>query len=208
MRSPPKYGAQAVRASERVIVNDNIINNIFSKEYFNKGYYDKNSKSMTMILSYSKYLAQNNNTNHSSPTLEHLGLIPGQKSHEKSIDYKFFISELNQNVLFRCPNIGSLLDEKIYYYTKYTEFKKLLEERKPITEEGYETLTIIDCERILEKFKKAIIAMNKGLQKQRFPGILLDELLEKERNSIKTRLNKQGVTDELIKNFIVENLYK
>ena len=24
-------------------------------------------------------------------------------------------SELNQNVLFRCPNIGSLLDEKIYY---------------------------------------------------------------------------------------------
>ena len=127
---------------------------------------------------------------------------------EKSIDYKFFISELNQNVLFRCPNIGSLLDEKIYYYTKYSEFKKLLEERKPITEEGYETLTIIDCERFLEKFKKAIIAMNKGLQKQRFPGILPDELLEKERNSIKTRLNKQGVTDETLKTLIIESLYK
>jgi len=127
---------------------------------------------------------------------------------EKSIDYKFFISELNQNVLFRCPNIGSLLDEKIYYYTKYFQFKKQLEERKPITEEGYETLTIIDCDRFLDKFKKAIIAMNKGLQKQRLPGILPDELLEKERNSIKTRLSRQGIQDELIKNSIVEKLYK
>lgn len=127
---------------------------------------------------------------------------------EKAIDFKFFISELNENVLFRCPNIGSLLDEKIYYFTKYFQFKKQLEERKPITEEGYETLNIIDCERFLDKFKKAIIAMNQGLQKQRFPGILPDELLEKERNSIKTRLSKQGITDELIKNSIVEKLYK
>ena len=127
---------------------------------------------------------------------------------ERSIDFKFFISELNENVLFRCPNIGSLLDEKIYYYAKYFQFKKQLEERKPITEEEYETLTIIDCDRFLDKFKKAIIAMNKGLQKQRFPGILPDELLEKERNSIKTRLSKLGITDELIKNSIVEKLYK
>ena len=127
---------------------------------------------------------------------------------EKSIDYKFFISELNQNVLFRCPNIGSLLDEKIYYYAKYTQFKKLLEERKPITEEGYDKLTVIDCERFLEKFKKAILAMNKGLQKQRFPEILPDELLEKERKSIKTRLTKLGTTDEDFKNMVVQTLYK
>jgi hypothetical protein len=65
---------------------------------------------------------------------------------EKSKEYKFYINEINQNVLFRCPNIGSLLDEKIYYYSKYTEFKNLLEERKPITEEGYENLTYIDCD--------------------------------------------------------------
>jgi hypothetical protein len=127
---------------------------------------------------------------------------------ERAIDYKFFISELNQDVLFRCPNIGSLLDEKIYYYTKYTEFKKMLEERKPITEEGYDKLTVIDCERFLEKFKRAILAMNKGLQKQRFPGILPDELLEKERNSIKTRLSRQGVADETLKTMIVQSLYK
>jgi hypothetical protein len=127
---------------------------------------------------------------------------------EKSIDYKFFISELNQSVLFRCPNIGSLLDEKIYYYTKYSEFKKLLEERKPITEEGYEKITIIDCERFIEKFKRGILAMNKGLQKQRNPETLPDELLEKERNSIKTRLTRIGITDEALKTMIVQSIYK
>lgn len=127
---------------------------------------------------------------------------------EKSIDFKFFISELNQAVLFRCPNIGSLLDEKIYYYAKYSEFKKLLEERKPITEEGYDKLTVIECERFLDKFKRAILAMNKGLQKQRFPGILPDELLEKERNSIKTRLTRLGTIDETLKIAILQSLYK
>jgi hypothetical protein len=127
---------------------------------------------------------------------------------EKSIEYKFFISELNETLLFRCPNIGSLLDEKIYYYSKYFQFKKQLEERKPITEEGYENVTIIDCERFIEKFKRAILAMNKGVQRQRFPGILPDELLEKERKSIKTRLTKLGITDETLKNMIVQSIYK
>lgn len=126
---------------------------------------------------------------------------------EKSIEFKFFISELEQKILFRCPNIGALLDEKIYYYSKYFQFKKLLEERKPITEEGYEKVTIVDCERFLDKFKRAILAMNKGLQKQRFPEMLPDELLEKERNSIKTRLTKIGINDEQLKNGIVESIY-
>jgi hypothetical protein len=127
---------------------------------------------------------------------------------EKSIDFKFFISELNQTVLFRCPNIGSLLDEKIYYYAKYSELKKMLEERKPITEEGYDNLTVVDCERFLEKFKRSILAMNKGLQKQRFPEILPDELLERERNSIKSRLTRIGITDETLKTAIVKSMYK
>jgi hypothetical protein len=127
---------------------------------------------------------------------------------ENSIDFPFFISELNEKLLFRCPNIGSLLNEKIYYYTKYFQFKNLLEERKPITEEGYERITIIDCERILDKFKRAILVMNRGLQKQRFPGILPDELLVKERNSLLKRLSDLSVTDETLKISIVNNLYK
>lgn len=123
---------------------------------------------------------------------------------ERSIEFPFYISELNENVLFVCPNIGSLLDEKIYYYVKYTEFKKLLQEGKTITEPG---LTIFDCERFLEKFKRAILAMNTGLQKQRFPGILPDELMIKERTSIMSRLNKLGFTNEVIKKNVIDSLY-
>jgi hypothetical protein len=126
---------------------------------------------------------------------------------ENSKEYTFYISELDENILFRCPNIGSLLDEKIYYFAKYIEFKNLLEERKPITEEGYEKLTTIDCDRFLEKFKRAILAMNKGLQKQRFPGILPDELLVKERSSIIKRLEKLGIKDNKIKEKIMQSLY-
>jgi hypothetical protein len=126
---------------------------------------------------------------------------------EKSKEYSFFISELNEKVLFRCPNIGALLDEKIYYYTKYTNFKKLLQENKPIPEEGYERLNSFECDRFLEKFKRAILALNKGLQKQRFPGILPDELLTKEKSSIKKRLEKLGIVDEIIKNSVLETLY-
>ena len=126
---------------------------------------------------------------------------------EKSKEYSFFISELNEKVLFRCPNIGALLDEKIYYYAKYTTFKNLLQENKPIPEEGYERLTSFECDRFLEKFKRAILALNKGLQKQRFTGILPDELLIKEKGSIKKRLNKLDITDDTIINNIIDSLY-
>ena len=126
---------------------------------------------------------------------------------EKSKEYTFYISEIDEHILFRCPNIGSLLDEKIYYYSKYTKFKNLLRDNQPITEEGYERLTTIECDRFLEKFKKAILAMNKGLQKQRFPGILPDELSIKEVNSIKSRLEKIGIVDENTKNNVLQSLY-
>lgn len=126
---------------------------------------------------------------------------------DKSIEYKFYVPELKENLLFRCPNIGSLLDEKIYYYAKYFGFKKLLEERKPITEKEYANITIIDCDRFLEKFKRAILAMNNGLQKQRFAGIMPDDLLIKERSSISTRLTKLGINDETMKTLIVQSLY-
>lgn len=126
---------------------------------------------------------------------------------DKSIEYTFHIPELEEEVIFRCPNIGALLDEKIYYYAKYFEFEKMLKERKPITEKDYENITIIDCERFLEKFKRAILAMNTGLQKQRFIGIMPDELLTKERTSISTRLTKLGITDEMMKTLIVQSLY-
>ena len=48
------------------------------------------------------------------------------KHFDTATDYDFDISELNTKVLFRCPNLGALLDEKVYYYAKYMEIKNLL----------------------------------------------------------------------------------
>jgi len=109
---------------------------------------------------------------------------------EKSVNYKFTISELGQQVSFRCPNIGSLLDEKIYYFAKYAEYKNLLEQKKQIDDPS---LTIQDCERYLEKFKRAIITMNKGLLMMRFQKLSDTELRAKEVSAIDNRLAKLGI---------------
>lgn len=126
---------------------------------------------------------------------------------DKSIEYKFYIPELEENVLYRCPNLGSLLNEKIHYYAKYFGIKKSLEERKPITEEEYKNTTIQDCDRFLEKFKRAILAMNNGLLKPKFSGITPDELLIQEKLSISKRLTKLSITDEKMQKLIIQSLY-
>lgn len=126
---------------------------------------------------------------------------------DKSYKFTYFISELNEHVLFRCPNIGSLLDEKIYYYSKYFGFMKMLQNNQLITEEGYANLTIEECDRILQKFKRAILAMNNGLQRRRFSEISPAELISKERNAIMNRLTKLGIADVVLKEEIISTLY-
>jgi len=126
---------------------------------------------------------------------------------QNSIEYKFYIAELDEHILFRCPNIGSLLDEKLYYYSKYIEFKSLLDENQRITEPGYENLNKFECQRFLDKFKRAILELNKGLQKSKYTELLKDDLLLKERNSIMRRLNKLGYKDKMLQEKIVNSLY-
>lgn len=119
---------------------------------------------------------------------------------DKAVDYIFSIDELQTKVSFRCPNLGALLDEKLYYYAKY---KKIIQDNKPIPEEG---LTIEECYRLLEKFKRSIVAMNRGLQKQRFGSITEDELKEKEKITIQSRLEKLDVNEESLVNGIIQDL--
>jgi hypothetical protein len=126
---------------------------------------------------------------------------------EQTSNYTFDIEELNEKVLFICPNIGALLDEKIYYYSKYFEFKIMLTNKNQIVEDGYQSLTIPECERLLDKFKRAIMALNKGLQKTRFPDIDSENLLEKEKNSILNRLKKIGVTEDAKRRTIMDSLF-
>jgi hypothetical protein len=118
---------------------------------------------------------------------------------DASTEYVFSIPELKTKVLFKCPNLGSLLDEKLHYYAKY---KKIIQDNKPINEEG---LTIEECERLLEKFKRSILAMNRGLQKQRFGELSPEELRNKETKSIQNRLEKIGIVDETLKVSIIND---
>ena len=109
--------------------------------------------------------------------------------------------------MFRCPNLGALLNEKIYYYAKYSEIKQLLQEGLPIQEAEYKTLTIPDCDRFLEKNKRAILAMNMGLQKQRKQNYDAASLLEREKTSVKNRLDKLEFTNGSLQTAILQGLY-
>jgi hypothetical protein len=138
------------------------------------------------------------------------------------------IKELDQSVLFRFPKIDSLLDEKLYYYSKYSKFWEILHgvnlnteidvtirermyrEPKKIEEEDYKHLTPDECTYYLEKFKKAILALNHGIQKKKFPQLSKKELLEREKRSITNRLNNNNIQVppyKLFKGRIVQSLY-
>ena len=131
-------------------------------------------------------------------------------------EYNFEISlssDTKQNLLFICPNLGSLLNEKIYYYVKYFNFKQILQNKGIIGEDGYQKITIDDCDRFLEKFKRAILVMNKGLQIQRQQPkdkknkILDYDTLALEKDSVIKRVNNFGFTDKYFKLKIVDSLY-
>lgn len=125
---------------------------------------------------------------------------------ERSVDYQFNISELEQKITFKCPDIGSLLNEKIYYYTKYMTFKNLLTNNQKITESGYENIDIEECNRILNKFKRAITNLNKGLQVNRYTDLSLPKLENKEITYLIKQFKQLGVNNNNIK-IIIRDLY-
>lgn len=116
---------------------------------------------------------------------------------EKTHKYPFHIDELQTDVLFICPNIGSLIDEKIYLYAKYTGFKLLLEAGKKILDEGYETVNLDTCRFYREKFSKALLALTLGLVRSRQPGLLNASLLAYQMKFVEKRLDAHKITDPL-----------
>jgi hypothetical protein len=134
-------------------------------------------------------------------------IIPYFQDDSKEYNFEISLSDVKQKLMFRCPNLGALLNEKIYYYAKYSEFKQLLQQNQPIQENEYKTLTIPDCERFLEKFKRAILAMNMGLQKQRKQNYDAASLLEREKTSVKTRLDNLDFTNGTLQTAILQSLY-
>jgi hypothetical protein len=125
---------------------------------------------------------------------------------EKTHKYPFHIEGLQTDVLFICPNIGSLIDEKIYLYAKYTGFKLLLEAGKKILEEGYETVNLDTCRFYREKFAKALLALTLGLVKSRQPGLLNAALLAYQMKFVEKRMESHNIPDPL-KTEIMKSLF-
>jgi len=134
-------------------------------------------------------------------------ITPYFQDDSKEYNFEISLSDTKQKLMFRCPNLGALLNEKIYYYAKYSEFKQLLQQNQPIQDTEYKTLTIPECDRFLEKFKRAILAMNIGLQKQRKQNYDTASLLEREKTSIKNRLDKLAFTNPSLQTAIIQSLY-
>jgi hypothetical protein len=124
------------------------------------------------------------------------------------IEYPFFIPQLNIPILFTCPSIDSILNEKLYFYSKYIGFLQLLKLRQPITEYGYTKLNIVECIRILEKFKRAILAINKGILKQSQSLQAVGPIsIEELKASIRSRFGQLQIIDPQIQEEIINSLY-
>lgn len=107
---------------------------------------------------------------------------------EDTVSTSFRVDELDQDLLFEYPSIVSLLNEKIYYYLKYFMFKKILKTGGTITNPEYTGLTEDECDRILEKFKRAILKLTDAMYTE----------VDSRRKSIADRLNNDPLTSEII----------
>jgi hypothetical protein len=113
------------------------------------------------------------------------------------LHYPFYIDELQTNVLFVCPYIGALIDEKLYIYSKYMKYKLVLIRGEKIPDPSYETVTIAECDFYINKFSKAILALTYGLEQKRNPGLDDVLLLGKQKKFVLNRLDKHNVTGDL-----------
>ena len=110
--------------------------------------------------------------------------------------YEFYIEELKTDVLFVCPHMGALIDEKLYFYSKYMKYKILLYEGKKITDPTYENVTMDECDYFLNKFSKAIKGLTYGLVQKRNPDLVGYMLLDKQIQFLSQRLDKFNVNGE------------
>ena len=83
----------------------------------------------------------------------------------------FYLDDFETISLFITPTLDDMLAEKLFYYAKYLKFKGMISRREPIMEEEYVNLTIEECERILFKFKRAIIKLVEAILKRDYSDV-------------------------------------
>jgi hypothetical protein len=122
-----------------------------------------------------------------------------KKYYAHLMDFHKFIPVLEEEITFYCPILESLLDEKLFYFSKFFVLSYLEDK------EGY---TLDDCIRYRDKFKRAIVALNKGMQSQKYPGISPQDLYVREVDFVVKRLNKMdipGIGPALVQGLLQQN---
>jgi len=83
----------------------------------------------------------------------------------------FYVDEFETNALFVTPTLDDMLAEKLFYYGKYLKFKGMISRGEPIMEQEYSNLTQEECDRILFKFKRAILKLVEAILKRDYSDV-------------------------------------
>ena len=126
--------------------------------------------------------------------------------------FKMHNDELGEDLMFRCPNIDAILDEKLYYYLKFIQLRDIINQGSTIQEEGYEDMNVETLNFFIQKFKRSIKAIVDGLIMQQFGDIDKKEITDNERMILQYKLNKfnanNNFKEELIKSVLNSNPYE
>ena len=101
--------------------------------------------------------------------------------------------------------MDNILDEKLYFYAKYSNFKNKIENGDLIFEKGYEGLTKEECDFYMFKFNRAIKQLVNSIIKRDYLVLNNEETFEvklpemidwkqyplKEREKLRNNINKQ-----------------
>jgi hypothetical protein len=83
----------------------------------------------------------------------------------------FYLDEFQSSALFITPTLDDMLAEKLFYYAKYLKYREMIHKREPIMEQEYSNLTMEECDRILFKFKRAIVKLVEAILKRDYSDV-------------------------------------
>ena len=122
--------------------------------------------------------------------------------------FRMYNNTLEQEMMFRCPNIEAILDEKLYYYLKFIQFRDVVRRGSAIHEKGYEDMNPESLNFFIQKFKRSIKAIVDGLILQQSGNINQEE----QRMLLQFRLNQYNANtnfkEEAIQSILNPNPYE
>jgi hypothetical protein len=122
--------------------------------------------------------------------------------------FRMYNNTLEQELMFRCPNMEAILDEKLYYYLKFIQFRDILRRGSAIHEKGYEDMNTESLNFFIQKFKRSIKAIVDGLILQQSGNINQEE----QRMLLQFRLNQFNANtnfkEEAIQSILNANPYE